>query len=218
VKLASETSADSDKLEGKMEPDIETNEKIGEIVRETIEQFCQEFMKNPYRCYTEHGIHALFYHDLLENIPESLRFLRKEKDGKEICIAQKEYPMADSGGKSRRAHWDIAVLNPFLENAGEPWYDFLKLNSVVEFCLNEGEVHLKDDKERLMKAANIDHKYIVHLFRVSNGESRKDLKPNSARIISRGKFEEIMRGSGISSHYIMVDGTSRHENQIAKII
>ncbi len=33
---------------------------IENIVKDTIKEFCHEFLQSPYICYTEHGLHAFF--------------------------------------------------------------------------------------------------------------------------------------------------------------
>ena len=85
-----------------------------QIVRQTIVDFCCEFVRNPYLCYTEHGQHALFFSRLLAAIPESQRhgFWREQK----VCLVQKEYATASRLGKSRRQEWDVPVLKSPLSN------------------------------------------------------------------------------------------------------
>ena len=71
-------------------------------------KFCKDFVEHPYRCYTEHGLHALFYTKLYNALPEPA--LYRDVGGREMCVIQKEYPTHDSIGRSRRQHWDIAVI------------------------------------------------------------------------------------------------------------
>ncbi|MBO8167891.1 MAG: hypothetical protein H0Z35_01755 [Thermoanaerobacteraceae bacterium] len=99
---------------------------VEHIVRNVIEDFCREFSKFPYLCYTEHGLHARFYSALYNALPPAARYINWE--GKKICVIQKEYPTAGTLGKPRRQNWDIAVIqNPPSTLPGkEPSYDYLK--------------------------------------------------------------------------------------------
>jgi hypothetical protein len=38
-------------------PDID----LATLTKEILVEFCKDFIDHPYRCYTEHGLHALFY-------------------------------------------------------------------------------------------------------------------------------------------------------------
>jgi hypothetical protein len=38
------------------------------------------------------------------------RALYADVGGREMCVIQKEYPTQDSIGRSRRQHWDVAVI------------------------------------------------------------------------------------------------------------
>ena len=98
---------------------------IDDIVRETIETFCLEFAEHPYICYTEHGLHALFFSRLYDALPEDQRYF--EWDGRKVCAVQKEYATADNLGKSKRQHWDIAVLRNLPVTRMEHPYDFFGL-------------------------------------------------------------------------------------------
>jgi hypothetical protein len=106
------------------------------LVREAILSFCREFIEYPYLCYTEHGLHARFYSQLYQSIPDEMRYLIW--DGHKTCVIQKEYPTADKLGKPQRQHWDIAVHQSpavsIIEGPGA--IDYLHLNTVVEFGLN----------------------------------------------------------------------------------
>lgn len=118
-------------------------------VQTIIEQLCVEFVEFPYISRTEQDIHAKFHLRLSQALPPEEQFVIWE--GKRIATVQKEYPSAGALGKSRRQPWDIAVLaTPSSAVIGKtPSYDFLRLDSVVEFGLNEGLEHLRDDIQRL---------------------------------------------------------------------
>jgi len=42
-----------------------------EVVRATARQFCLQFIKEPYLSYTEHGLHALFFTMLYNNLSDN---------------------------------------------------------------------------------------------------------------------------------------------------
>lgn len=114
-----------------------------EIFQQTIVHFTTEFLHNPYLCYTEHGLHALFYAQLYHALPAEQRYLTWQKQ--RICVLQKEYPTAHNLGKPQRQHWDIALIqNPPQHSRPSDVgaYDYLKLAAVVEFGLNENAAHL----------------------------------------------------------------------------
>jgi hypothetical protein len=79
-----------------------------EKVRTVATDFCTEFVKNPYLCYTEHGLHALFYTKLYNALTPAERYT--EWAAHRVCVIQKEYPTARSLGKPRRQNWDIALI------------------------------------------------------------------------------------------------------------
>src|SRR3954447_26664882 len=85
-------------------PDID----LATLTQQTLVGFCNVTIDHPYRCYTEHGLHALFYTKLYNALPEAARY--SDVGGREMCVIQKEYPTDDSIGRSRRQHWDIAVI------------------------------------------------------------------------------------------------------------
>lgn len=57
------------------------------FVQDTIEEFCAEFIEQPYIYYTEHGLHARVYLMLYNNLPKSNRYLYFNNE--EVCIIQK---------------------------------------------------------------------------------------------------------------------------------
>jgi hypothetical protein len=131
-------------------PEASIEEKILlDLIRTTITDFCEDFVQNPYKCYTEHGQHALFYSRLMNVLPEHQRYISFE--GKQVCILQKEYPTASNLEKSKRQHWDIAILiEPVLTSLTTLHdYDHLPLFAGIEFGMNETEEHLEEDIRRL---------------------------------------------------------------------
>ena len=189
-----------------------------EIIRNTIKAFCLEFLRNPYLCYTEHGQHAMFYSMLYNALPEEQRYITW--GGQKVCVIQKEYPTAGKLGKPQRQHWDIAVLKSppesIVEGAGS--YDYLKLFAVIEFGMNEAEEHLKDDVERLYHPeANLEHAFIVHLYRLSESSnlfSSRDWSPKSPRIVSLDQAKELSKGLQVDIFYGVADSTKQKESGV----
>jgi hypothetical protein len=185
------------------------------VVRDTVIRFCEEFIQDPYLCYTEHGQHALFYTMLFNALPESRRYAMW--DSKRVCLLQKEYPTAGSLSKSRRQHWDIALLQtPLQPVPGEaPEYDRLKLAAAVEFGMNAKRKHLREDIRRLCHPdAHVGHGFVVHLYRLSPpGEpfSRRDRSASSPRILEVDDVAALPRDPRLEIYYGMVDATGRHE-------
>ena len=104
-----------------------------EIVRQVTKQFCLDFVKDPYLCYTEHGLHALLFTKLFNALPHDQRYALHD-DHRQVCVIQKEYPTAHDLDKSKRQHWDISVIRTPLEIADENEersYDFLRLAAAV---------------------------------------------------------------------------------------
>jgi hypothetical protein len=66
-----------------------SNNDLADITRATIVAFCKEFLSEPYLCYTEHGLHALFFTRLYMALPEALRYRRWNTN--KVCTIQKEY-------------------------------------------------------------------------------------------------------------------------------
>jgi len=187
--------------------------KMLEIIRKTITDFCLEFVRNPYLCYTEHGQHALFYSTLFNALPEEQRYLTW--DNQKVCVLQKEYPTAGKLGKPQRQHWDIAVLkNPSESLETKNSYDYLKLFAAIEFGMNEAQEHLEDDIARLCHPdANLEHSFIVHLYRLSesgNPFSGRDWSPKSPRILTVDEVAEMSVGKSVEIFYGMADGTGTY--------
>ena len=140
-----------------------------DIIRQAIREFCLEFIDEPYTCYTEHGLHALFYTRLFNTFPEDRRYTSWL--GKRVSVIQKEYPTAGNLGKPQRQHWDISVIKTPPESllaSSSYSYDYLKLSVVIEFGMNESAEHLIDDIERVCHPdANVEEKFVVHFYRLS---------------------------------------------------
>jgi len=183
--------------------------EINRIVEKTIEGFCFEFLARPYLCYTEHGLHALFYASLVGNIPEKKRLVRV--GDKDIHVVQKEYPMVDKQGRSKRAHWDIAVLDDVQTSNRQRWYDTLGLNSAIEFGLNESIDHLRRDVQRLShEESGMKRGYIVHLHRFSRFVTRRDWIRKHARAATTASIDSILRkeGRNVTAYFVVVDGVT----------
>jgi hypothetical protein len=96
-------------------------------------------------------------------------------------------------------------------------YDFLKVDSAVEFGLNESLRHLDGDVKRLDgKDSNVAHKFIAHFYRLSDAESLRDWNPRSKRIVSSEEVAKRVEGTGIVAYYAIVDRT-RNQRQALKI-
>jgi hypothetical protein len=149
-------------------------------------------------------------------------------EGKRVCVIQKEYPTACDLGKSRRQNWDIAVIqSPAQSLPNEnPTYDYLMLDSVVEFGLNESKDHLIDDIDRLCHPkSNVKNKFIVHLYRLSKGISERDWSPDSARLLKPDEIADLVPNNDADIYFGQVDNTGRlqsglwriNENKITKL-
>ena len=167
------------------------------IVSYVLHKFGLEFVRQPYLCYTEHGLHALLFARLFDALWEDERYT--DCDGQKVCVLQKEYPTAHDLGKPKRQHWDLSVIKAPAESIAEgdqPPYDYLKLAAAIEVGLNEPEEHLREDIRRLFHGkANIDRGFVLHLHRLSKpGEpiSGRDWSSSSGRIVSAERAREIL--------------------------
>jgi hypothetical protein len=190
-----------------------------ETVRQIARQFCLEFVKAPYLCYTEHGLHALFYTMLYNALPADQRHTTWYDH--QVCVLQKEYPTAGRLGKTRRQNWDIAVIRTPPHSTSDDVtssYDFLHLAAVVEVGMNEPEDHLRDDIERLSRPeANVDQRFIVHLYRLSEPGAKlsgRDWSANSRRIVSEERAAEIAAGKPVEVYYGLYDSTGKHKSGV----
>lgn len=186
-----------------------------DIIRRVTEDFCKEFIEDPYLCYTEHGQHALFYTKLFNAIHEDMRYISWR--GNKVCIIQKEYPTAGKLGKPSRQHWDIAVIKspPTSKKEGSRSFDYLSLDIVIEFGLNEDIEHLRDDIERISHSdSNVDFGILIHLHRLSTPGapiSGRDWSPKSKRIVKRDEIAELITGKELEVYYGLRDMTGNHE-------
>jgi hypothetical protein len=188
--------------------------KMLETIRETIDEFCLDFVAHPYLCYTEHGQHALFYTKLYNRISKKQRYITYKHQ--RVCIIQKEYPTAGKLGKPQRQHWDIAVLNPSQEGAPHKVlsYDYLKLFAVIEFGMNESQEHLQDDIQRLYHPdANLVYSFIVHLYRLSesgNLFSGRDWSSKSHQIMAVKDIRLLSASKPVEIYMALTDSTRRY--------
>lgn len=186
-----------------------------EVVRQAVIDFAYQFIKSPYLCYTEHGLHALFYSQLFNNIPPEKRFVQWQ--GEKVCVVQKEYPTFGNLGKPKRQHWDVAVIKDPAEcrpGVLHHLYDYLSLVAVVEFGLNVGESHLIDDIERLTHAdSNVENRFIVNLYRLSRSGhlfSGRDLSSVSAQVMSMQRVAQLINGKEIEIVQGIYDSSGRY--------
>jgi hypothetical protein len=192
-----------------------------ETIRTTIIGFCLDFVRNPYLCYTEHGLHALFYTMLYNATPEKQRFITWENQ--KVCSFQKEYPTAGDLGKPQRQHWDVAVVKspPESSCSGPGCYDYLKLYAVIEFGMNASSEHLTDDIERLChRGSNLEHGFIVHLYRLSQSGSlfsNRDWSSKSKQILSPDDILELPRRGSLEIFYGMSDSTGEYKSGVWRI-
>lgn len=174
-------------------------------IRQTLKDFSLDFVRNPYLYYTEHGQHALVYSMLYNVFSEEQRYITWRD--KKVCVIQKEYPTAGKLGKPQRQHWDIAVLKSppesIIEGAGS--YDYLKLFAVIEFGMNEAKEHLEDDISRLCHPkANLEHAFIVHLYRLSesgNLFSSRDWSSKSKQIVELDEVRSLSSQFPVEIYY-----------------
>ena len=184
--------------------------------------FCVEFIKEPYLCYTEHGLHALFFSRLYSRLPPSERYL--DWNGRKICRIQKEYPTASDLGKPKRQNWDVAIIDSPLKSISDNTdpYDYFTLHSVVEFGMNEAKEHLTDDAARLSHSgSNTENRYIVHLYRISDNLSGRDWSPRSARILSAKDIESMLEDPRIGEiivYYGRVDMTNKYKSMSCVLV
>jgi hypothetical protein len=184
------------------------------VTRRTLLDFCKEFASRPYLCYTEHGLHALFFSRLYNALPEDSRYT--VCNGQELCVLQKEYPTAHNLGKSRRQHWDISLIRtPVVPPARPNAFDYLPLAAVIEFGLNCPSDHLEDDITRLCHPeANVDHRFVVHLYRLSsaaNKVSGRDWAPESTILCSRDSIRVVLRNRPVEVFFGVVDATGANQ-------
>lgn len=187
-------------------------------VREALEAFCKEFVRQPYLCYTEHGLHAHFYCMLRRRLEEDERYVLLNQ--RKIMVVQKEYPTANPLGKSRRQNWDISLIkSPISAARGKtPLYDYLRLECAIEFGLNETKEHLEDDIDRLSHPdSNVENGVVVHLYRLSEGMSGRDLSPRAGQLLSPHRIFELIRDRGIEAYYALFDESGKHDSCVYRV-
>lgn len=187
-------------------------------LRPTIESaladFCNEFAKCPYLSYTEHGLHAQFYHELSTKLPKDQMTGVLEK--KMFNVIQKEYPTNSDLGKGQRQHWDIAIIDRDGRPTQEPFFDHMPLVAAIEFGLNYPIAHMSEDIRRLCEDENVNAGYIVHFFRLSNKWSGRDIKPKSMKFFQPKLAREVLLNRSnkmkpIKIYYCCVDLTTNNE-------
>lgn len=196
-------------------------------VEATILEFCREFVKNPYLCYTEEGLHALFSNRLISKVS-------RDEDkygmlaGKKVSLLQNEYPSAQPFNDNKRGHWDIALLKSPLTPIGAriPQFDYLEVDSAVEFALNMGAAHLRKDIARLCPIepgmdSHVKNKYVVHLYRLmklgSSRFSNKDMSAKNKEYISENGVLTEIDGSDVVVYYARVTKDDESMNTIFRI-
>jgi hypothetical protein len=132
-----------------------------------------------------------------------------------VCLTQKEYATAGDLGKSKRQHWDIAVLKvplaPVPDCDALP-YDCLQLAAAIEFGLNEKKKHLVEDLRRLAhEDASVEQGFILHLYRLSDRDaevsSRRDIRPGKRRVLSLKAVAGLSKNSSVEVVYGLYNGT-----------
>ena len=190
-----------------------------ETARQVTRQFCLDFVEHPYQCYTEHGLHALFFTRLYHALPDHQRYTWW--NGHQVCVIQKEYPTAHNLGKSKRQHWDISLIRTPLEATDEDEkrpYDFFKLAAAVELGMNVPKKHLVEDIRRLChKRSNVEQGFVVHLYRLTKPKakfSRRDWSVKSPRILTPKEANESVAGKRVEVLYGMADSTGTYESGV----
>lgn len=163
-----------------------------EQAMEVVRWFAADFLREPHRCYTEHGIHALFFSHLLSKLSPHERFF--DLRGRQVCVLQKEYPTATKLGRSKRQHWDVALAQPPNESSTDAYpMDSLRLELVFEFGLNEDAEHLHDDLERLSHPeANVEWPVAVHLQRLNQRAEMLSNRDRSPRSVKNLRLEDVV--------------------------
>lgn len=197
-------------------------DKMKKTVKKAIIDFCIEFVNHPYLCYTEHGLHARFYNNLYNALPLDKRYIKWK--GEKICVIQKEYRMADACGKSQRQHWDISIIQspPSNKYSSSFPFDYLTLDSAVEFGLNENKEHLIDDINRLCHPkSNVNNRFVVHLYRISGRgdkkNSNRDLSPKSASLLSAEEITKLSKNKNVEIYLVYFDSTKKYQSGIWQI-
>lgn len=188
-----------------------------DLVRRITRQFVLEFIDDPYLCYTEHGLHALFFTYLFNALSPNRRFTTWNH--KKVSVIQKEYPTAGNLGKPQRQHWDIAVIKTppsSIIASGKHPFDYLRLSTIVEFGMNESEEHLVDDIDRICHPdSNVDLGIIVHLYRLSKSGAKlsgRDWPAKSKRILTKEDIAMIGRDRPVEIYFGLSDSTGTYKS------
>lgn len=188
-----------------------TNDEAVNLTRKELVAFCEEFLRHPYLCYTEHGQHCRFASYLYKAIPAGERY--QALGGLRMCRVQKEYPTHRDLSKSRRQHWDVSLIAKADELPQCPWpYDHFPLATVVEFGLNCDLDHLQDDIQRLAHPdSNVFKGFIAHLFRLSATRERpsaRDWSPHSGRLHAIDAIQPLLLGTTVEVYLGVFDPTN----------
>jgi hypothetical protein len=99
----------------------------------------------------------------------------------------------------------VKKLTKSVRNEKPNSYDYLKVLAAIEFGMNEPENHLKEDIRRLCDdGANLEHCFIVHLYRLSKGGtwfSGRDWSSDSGQIVSRQKVRSLSINNQVEIFY-----------------
>lgn len=130
-----------------------------------------------------------------------------------VSVVQKEYPTAGTLGKSRRQNRDISLIKSPISApcAKTPLYDYLRLGRAIEFGLNATREHLEDDIGRLSHSdSNVENGIVVHLYRLSEDKSNRDLSPNTGQLVSPEDMLRMVRGTAIEAYCALSGSSGRH--------
>jgi hypothetical protein len=194
---------------------------LGELTHLTLIAFCKEFIDNPYLCYTEHGLHALFFTRLYNAFPEDSRYFYYPGSRKKVCVIQKEYPTHHNLGGPRRQNWDISVICPPDKKPDHKHpYDHFPLAAVVEFSMNYDEKHVKSDIRRLShKCANVGLRLVAHLYRLGREGriSSRVRSTDSKRIYKKEEIKELLNSNEVVVYYGVADESGERPSELWKL-
>lgn len=184
-----------------------------------LREFCEEFVTNPYLCYTEHGLHALFFTRLYNAFPEDDRYFEFRE--RQVCTIQKEYPTHGKLGSSRRQNWDISVIRlPVQEPDHKHPYDHLPLAAVVEFSMNYDETHITSDIRRLShEDSNVGLRLVAHLYRLGKKGriSSRVRSTDSKRIYDRGEIRNLLASNKVIVYYGLSDESGKRPSGLWRL-
>jgi hypothetical protein len=201
------------------------------VVDRVLEEFCCDYLMDPYTQYTEHGVHAYFFSKLYAALPAQDRYVELPAHGR-ICRIQKEYPTPGDLGKSRRQGWDICLLRTPASYSStddsRPVFDRLDTEAIIEFGLNAGEPHLTEDVRRLAhEHVRADLRYVVHLIRTSGPSdsakrSRRDASSEDKRTKAFRELQWIrdclgsplVKRAGVTVFVVWANTNERHVRRL----